>query len=263
MTTHTLRRARSASLSGLVCLTLLAAAGCRSAGTPGPATRPAPTGAPAGLTTADPKRDPDSIRWMRDSAEYQALTRQIYRTATAHVEQAAASRRAGSWAVILDADETILNNLQYQVEITRAGQPYTKESWKAWVQRREATPVPGAEAFLDRVRRLGGRIAVVTNRLVSECDDTKAVFETHRLPFDVMLCRPDDGPSDKNPRFESVVRGTAPGASGPVEVVAYLGDNILDFPALAQSLRTQGPEAFAPFGARFFVLPNPMYGSWQ
>ena len=45
--------------------------------------------------------------------------------------------------------------------------------------RREATPLPGAAAFLARVRELGGRIAIVTNRLESECADTEAVFQTH------------------------------------------------------------------------------------
>ena len=48
-----------------------------------------------------------------------------------------------------------------------------------------------------------------------------------------------------------------------MEVIAWIGDNILDFPALDQSISRQGDAAFAPFGRRFFPLPNPMYGSWQ
>ena len=42
-----------------------------------------------------------------------------------------------------------------------------------------------------------------------------------------------------------------------------VGDNVQDFPGLSQAIRKEGDEAFAPFGARFFVLPNPMYGSWD
>ncbi len=47
------------------------------------------------------------------------------------------------------------------------------------------------------------------------------------------------------------------------EPIAFLGDNIQDFPAMKQSLRDEPESAFEPFGKRFFVLPNPMYGSWQ
>jgi predicted secreted acid phosphatase len=46
-------------------------------------------------------------------------------------------------------------------------------------------------------------------------------------------------------------------------VVAFVGDNIQDFPGQSQAIRERAEEAFAEFGARFFVLPNPMYGSWN
>jgi predicted secreted acid phosphatase len=78
-----------------------------------------------------------------------------------------------------------------------------------------------------------------------------------------MLCKPDGGPSDKGPRFEAVARGTTPLGLPPLEVVAFLGDNIRDFPGQSQAIRKENDEAFASFGARFFVLPNPMYGSWE
>jgi 5'-nucleotidase (lipoprotein e(P4) family) len=205
----------------------------------------------------------DSIRWVREAAEYQAALIQVYRLATARVEQAAATRVAGSWAVILDADETILDNSTYQLERARLGLGFTPESWNAWVRRREATPLPGASAFLTRVRALGGRIAIVTNRLQSECDDTRAVFDAHQLVFDAMLCRPDGAPSDKNPRFNAVAAGATAAGSTALDVVAFVGDNILDFPAMSQAAKKQGPPAFTEFAVRFFLVPNPMYGSWQ
>lgn len=201
--------------------------------------------------------------WVDRSAEYHAIVVQTYRMALTHVEATTRDRRAGSWAVMLDADETVLNNVVYQREREGAGLGYTPESWNAWVKRREATPVPGALAFLARVKALGGVVAIVTNRLESECEDTRAVFRAHQLPFDVMLCRLDGSPSDKNPRFTSVAAGQFPGATGPLEVIAVVGDNILDFPSLSQAIRQQGDTAFTDFGVRFFALPNPMYGSWQ
>jgi predicted secreted acid phosphatase len=134
-------------------------------------------------------------------------------------------------------------------------------SWTAWCARREAVPLPGASAFLSRVRALGGRIAIVTNRSAAECPDTEAVFQAQGLAYDAMLCRPEGGPSDKNPRFEAVARGTA--GLPPLEPVAFVGDNIQDFPGQSQAIRRQGDEAFQAFGGGYFVLPNPMYGSWE
>jgi 5'-nucleotidase (lipoprotein e(P4) family) len=165
--------------------------------------------------------------------------------------------------VVLDADETVIDNSLYQVERERAGLPFDEVSWRAWTRRREAVPLPGAKAFLARVRALGGRIAIVTNRTVSKCPDTEAVFRARDLVYDVMLCKPDAGPSDKNPRFEALASGRTPAGLPPLDVVAFVGDNIQDFPSLSQAIRTQGDDAFAAFGARYFVLPNPMYGSWE
>jgi 5'-nucleotidase (lipoprotein e(P4) family) len=187
----------------------------------------------------------------------------VFRAATSYVEAAATTREDGSWAVVIDADETILDNSVYQVERERQGLGFTPESWHEWTARREAAPLPGAKDLLARVKTLGGRVAIVTNRRESECPDTEAVLRAHGLVYDVILCRPDDGPSDKGPRFEAVAAGTTRAGLPPLEVVAFVGDNIRDFPEQSQMLRTRGEEAFNEFGARFFVLPNPMYGSWE
>jgi 5'-nucleotidase (lipoprotein e(P4) family) len=245
-------------------LVLAVTAACRSAAPVAHPQAPAPA-APAAAPSSAPTafRASEAIRWTRDSAEHRALFLQVYRAATATVEREAAARASGTWAVVLDADETVIDNSPYQLERARAGQPFDPASWKAWCARREAVPLPGASAFLSRVRALGGKIAIVTNRSAAECPDTEAVFRAHGLAYDTMLCKPDGSPSDKNPRFVAVARGTTPAGLPPLEVVAFLGDNIQDFPEKGQSIRERGDEAFADFGARFFVLPNPMYGSWE
>jgi len=225
--------------------------GCQSTAKPAPSTAP-PTAAV-----------PDSVKWVQQSAEYTASVLQTYRAATARLEREAAARSRDTWAVILDADETVISNAAYQAERGRQGLAYSTESWHAWVLRRESTPLPGARAFLARIRELGGRIAIVTNRLQSECADTAAVFATHSLVYDAMLCRQEGMPADKNPRFRAVADGTSPLGSTPREVLIFVGDNILDFPSLSQATRSQGDAAFAEFGQRHFMLPNPMYGSWQ
>lgn len=245
---------------GRVLVLLVVISGCRSA-----APKPTTTAArPAESTATSPRASalPDSIRWVRSSAEYIAACLETFRAATARVESEARQLPAGSWAVVLDADETVLDNSLYQAERAQAGLGYSEESWAAWVKRREATPIPGAAAFLARVRELGGRIAIVTNRLQSVCADTEAVFTRYSLAQDAILCRIDGTPSDKNPRFQDVAAGRSRAGATPLTVVAFVGDNILDFPTLSQAVRTQ-PAAYADFGVRYFLLPNPMYGSWQ
>jgi len=243
-------------------LALAATAACRSAAPVAPPRAPlppAPAVAPSPAPTAF--RAPEAIRWVRGSAEHRALFLQVYRAASAHVEREAATRAPGTWAVVLDADETVIDNSLYQLERARSGQPFDPVSWKAWCARREAVPLPGASAFLSRVRALGGRIAIVTNRSAAECPDTEAVFQAQGLAYDAMLCKPEGGPSDKNSRFEAVARGAA--GLPPLELVAFVGDNIQDFPGQSQAIRRQGDEAFQAFGGGYFVLPNPMYGSWE
>ena len=242
-------------------LLCFAAAACRSAAPLPPTTAPSPA---AVARPGEPAfRVPEAIRWTRESAEHRALFLQVYRSATAHVEREGAARAPGTWAVVLDGDETVIDNSRYQLERAQAGKGFDAESWREWCARREATPLPGAAAFLSHVRALGGRIAIVTNRTAAECPDTEAVFRAHGLAYDAMLCKPDGGSSDKRPRFEAVAGGTTPAGLPPLDVVAFVGDNVRDFPGLSQAMRTQGDEVFAPFGTRYFVLPNPMYGSWE
>jgi 5'-nucleotidase (lipoprotein e(P4) family) len=227
-----------------------AGAACRSAG--GVPVAP-PSAAPVQAALADP------VHWVRTSAEYRALALQTYRSATRALEEQAAGRAAGSWGVILDADETVLDNSQYQKEQNARGKSFDAETWRAWVARREARAVPGAGAFLARVRELGGRIAIVTNRTQAECPDTQANFRALELPWDVMLCKADR--SEKEPRFEDVAKGAA--GQPPMDVLLFLGDNIQDFPGRRQALRQGAEDGYEPFGRRYFVLPNPMYGSWE
>ncbi|HEU4629028.1 MAG TPA: HAD family acid phosphatase [Gemmatimonadaceae bacterium] len=240
-------------LSRLSLLSLLAAACTAPAATP--ATPATPTPAPS---TAAPTA-PHDIHWVRASAEHRALFLQIYRHAQMQLEQAASGLPSGAWAVILDADETVLDNSQYQLERARAGLGYSDSSWNAWVRREAAPALPGAAAFTQRVHALGGRVVIVTNRAEVICDPTRANLRAVGIPADLVLC----GSGDKNPRFAAVAQGTPPSTLPPLRVVMWVGDNIQDFPGASQQLRTAPDSALAGFGRRWIILPNPMYGSWE
>jgi 5'-nucleotidase (lipoprotein e(P4) family) len=239
-------------LAGALMLVALGSAGCARA-----AQQTVPAAPPATRALL-----PESIRWVRGAAEHRALFLQVFAAATERVREAAAGRAPGTWAVILDADETILDNSTYQMRRAAAGLGFTAETWDAWVREEKAPALPGAAAFFATVRTLGGRIAVVTNRDDVVCAETRRNMEAVGLSADMVLCR-TKGVSDKNPRFEAVQRGTAVAGVGPLDVLAWIGDNIQDFPGLGQDARSKPPDAFAAFGRTYFMLPNPMYGSWE
>jgi 5'-nucleotidase (lipoprotein e(P4) family) len=217
----------------------------------------------AGASAEAPGVPTDELHWLRGSAEYRAVTIQTFRAALEAAEEASAGRPAGSWAVSVDADETIIDNSGYELELQRKGLSHTDAAWKAWVRRGERTAVPGAAMFLAGVRKLGGRVAVVTNTVQSLCTDVASNLRSLSLPYDVLVCRPDDGADRKEGRWKSVAAGTERPDLGPLEILVWVGDNIQDFPDQSQALRDKGEAAFSDFGVRFFALPNPIYGTWE
>jgi 5'-nucleotidase (lipoprotein e(P4) family) len=229
-------------------LSLAFATGCAPAvRTAGPA--PAPAAAPP------------SIRWVESSAEYEALTRQTFAEAARRLDQLAPVVPAGRWGVILDADETVLNNIAYARRQLAHDNAYTDRTWAEWVRDEAATAVPGARSFTHHVHVLGGHVVIVTNRADSLCGPTRANLRAVGIEADLVLCMPPHG-EDKNPRFASVENGTASPDLGPLDVLEWMGDNIQDFPHLTQAIRGDST-GFALFGRRYFVLPNPVYGSWE
>ncbi len=232
---------------------LLGASSCMQ--TP-PVTRPT---APA--TPAAERPLPNEVRWFRNSAEYRALALEVYSSAATRLPALANGLPASTWAVILDADETVLDNSEYQRRRAVLDSGFTDDSWTDWVNERRAVAVPGAVDFTKFVHALGGRVVIVTNRSLGVCDATRANLAAIGVLPDMLLCQPK-GESNKNPRFQRVQDGTAESGVPALKVVAWVGDNIQDFPNLTQAARND-PAALAEFGRKYFVLPNPMYGSWQ
>jgi 5'-nucleotidase (lipoprotein e(P4) family) len=224
---------------------------------------PAPASTPAMGSTASADTIPASVRWYRASAERRAIYLQTYRLATAALERRAAGLPSGSWAVILDADETVLDNSPYQQDVSRRRAAFDPATWNAWVMRGAAAALPGAPEFTRRAHELGGRVVIVTNRDEPQCDATRANLQRVAIATDLVLCKTDPSNSYKDVRFEAIASGRAPSTLPPLRVVMWVGDNIQDFPRLRQDIRTASDGAFAAFGDRFIVLPNPMYGSWE
>jgi 5'-nucleotidase (lipoprotein e(P4) family) len=216
------------------------------------APRPAaqtPSAAPA---AADAAQLPKEIHWARSAAEHDGLYLQVYRSATEQVSRLASGRAAGSWAVILDADETVLDNSPHYLE--RSGgmlvaAPYDDAAFTAWGREARAPALPGSAEFIAHVKSLGGRVVIVTNRVAVLCDPTRENFRRLGIMVDAVLCRPPDT-GDKNPRYDAVQRGTAGAGLPPLDVLVWVGDNIQDFPRLRQDVKDRGGAAIAHIGVR-------------
>jgi len=204
----------------------------------------------------EPKREGvfDGLRWFRDSAERRAAYLQTYRDAAAYLatylKEHATELKSHPWGVILDLDETVLDNSDYQRQLAVTDKRFEPLTWDTWVRSKQAGLLPGAKEFIDQVTGvLQGKVALVTNRSEPQCAVTEANLKALQVRYDRILCA--SGSDDKNERFRRI--------GEEVTVLAWIGDNIQDFPHLSQ----QTPSDMARFGSGYFVLPNPMYGSWQ
>lgn len=199
-----------------------------------------------------------STRWVERSVEHDAVVLQTY--AAAHDQVSATASRLPpdtAWAVVADVDETLVDNVGYQLEV--AGVGYSAKTWADWEARGEAVALPGSVDFVGRIHRMGGRVAYVTNR--RNHDATLALLQTTGLwaDGDRLCVRVED--RSKAPRRASVREGTAScGWEGePMRVLAYLGDQRGDFPAESE----EPDDGELRWGRRWFMLPNPMYGDWS
>jgi 5'-nucleotidase (lipoprotein e(P4) family) len=198
---------------------------------------------------------PNDIRWIRQSIEYRALCEQLFRQATvAILRKVKTEKNSDNLAVVVDLDETVLDNSLYQVERWKAGLSFTQDSWSEWVNREEAGLVPGAMEFLKAVRKKGVRVVFVSNRMNKNLEPTRRNLLALEVlaPNDLFLLRLDKD-DVKEVRRREVNEGKARMKKvGPLKVVGYVGDQMGDFPS------GQAKE----FGKTSFLLPNPMYGKW-
>ena len=205
------------------------------------------------------------VKYVRDSEEYATITRATYRAAARAVE-AAATRvpRGQSWAVMLDIDETTLDNSAYEMERRTYQQPHDEALFAAWIARRESGVVPGVQDFIAAVRRLGGRVVWNTNRLAAESTDTRATLDRWGLwnAGDRLCLLTADTAYTKAARRAEAAGGTgACSWNERVSILVFIGDQLGDFPQRGESDADAGREE--AFGVRYFLLPNPMYGAWE
>jgi 5'-nucleotidase (lipoprotein e(P4) family) len=165
-------------------------------------------------------------------------------------------------AVIVDVDETVLDNSPYQAMTVKTRTAYESKSWHDWCEKAEARAMPGAVEFLRYANSRGVRVFYISNRRESEKQCTARNLKQVGFPDvsdQTVLVR--TGVSSKEPRRRDV--------AAKHRVVLLIGDNLNDFAEVFEQSKTIDSRLAATqqnqsnFGTRFIVLPNVMYGAWE
>ncbi len=157
-----------------------------------------------------------AINWMQLSGEYDALAYQAFNGARRAFD-AAKPAKGRKKAVIVDLDETMIDNTAYAGWRVRQGVPFTEEAWARWMAAGQARPIAGAVEFARHVNANGGTMFYVTNRDARSFQSTAANIE--RLGFPGVSAKTlllNSGQSNKQERFDSIK------AEG-YDVVIYMG----------------------------------------
>ncbi len=202
--------------------------------------------------------------WQQASGEARALEYQTYVLARLLLDRDLRNHRIRTRrAIIVDVDETILDNSRYQGMLIKKGVNYP-DGWTEGCNRAEATPIPGAVEFLRYAHSRGVRVFYVTNRKIAERDGTASNLKNVGFPEvsdETLLVRTDTKTDSKEPRRQQI--------GSRYHVVLLMGDNLNDFSEVFETSKTVASRIAAAeknksqFGTHFIVLPNPMYGDWE
>ncbi|MEP6633764.1 MAG: HAD family acid phosphatase [Luteimonas sp.] len=243
------------------------------------ATPAKPAAASAAVAADD---DLNAVLWMQTSAEYGAATRTMYRAAADRLD---AALKQPNWdalvpaergnaakglppAVIMDVDETVLDNSPYQARLIRGGGEYDEVSWARWVAEQKAKPVPGVVDFAKAATAKGITVLYLSNRAQDLQAPTLANLRNAGLPvrddsvflgLGTFVKNCEQNGSEKNCRRQL--------AGQRYRVLMQFGDQLGDFVQVLASTR-EGRAQLADeyrdwFGERWWMLPNPTYGAWE
>ncbi len=243
---------------------------------------------PAPAPVADDSKNPapndnlNAVAWVQTSIEYRLLAGQTYRSALPQLDRAL---KTPAWdaltkedrdtpatglppAVIVDIDETVLDNSPYQARLVRDGKGYNEFTWSEWVKEEAAQPIPGALEFTRAAAARGVTIYYISNRAVDLAPATlanlkKAGFplkdDSQFLGLGTVIDGCEDSGSEKGCRRKWVGRSH--------RVLLQFGDQIGDMVTVLANNAAGREGAVRPYlgwvGERWFVLPGPTYGSWE
>lgn len=241
--------------------------------------RPVQTQPVEAATTRIAHENLNGLLWMQTSAEFDALCRLVYKAAAEAAQKSLADtswtasleqEQAGGFAslppaVILDLDETVMDNTPYQALMARLGKGFDSKKWDEWVAKGTAGALPGAAEFLKGLADRSIAVYYVTNREYTREKEMVANLIALGLPVDLnganILSRLEQPgwTSDKSSRRAEVAKTH--------RIILLIGDDLGDFVSGARDLPekriTLARLHSDMWGSRWFILPNPLYGSWE
>ena len=218
-----------------------------------------------------------SVLYAQSSAEYDANNIQTYTGAKLALDRAlieknwtAAIEQKENFsdkppAVILDIDETVLNNIPFQARAIIKGEGYPS-GWLDWMLEEASTSVAGVKDFLDYAERKGIKVFYVTNRVAIAEEATRNNLKKLGLPLDtdrdVLLMKNENGwTSDKVSRRQLIAED--------YRILLLIGDQLGDFISLEEStVNMDSRQAISTkykdmWGKKWFMITNPIYGRWE
>ena len=217
-----------------------------------------------------------SVLYAQTATEHKITNTQTFLQASNNLENAlknknwtAALEQGDSYqekppAIILDVDETVLDNSIFQARSILNGTSYPT-GWIDWGMEENAPPVPGVKDFLQKAKKMGIKIFYVTNRVYELEEATLNNLLKEGLPIDslddLLMKGENNWGSDKTSRRELIAKD--------YRILMMFGDQISDFTPLKESsveieLRHNLVEKYASFwGSKWYMLANPMYGKWE
>ncbi len=240
----------------------------------------APVAAPAPV--AGPNDGLNAALWMQASVEYRLVAGQTWRSALTQLDRAI---KTPTWdalttedrdtpavglppAVIVDVDDTVLDTSTYEARLVKGDLNHDESLWQQWVKQETARPVPGALEFARAAAARGVTLIYITNRVPELAPATlenlrKLGFplkdDTQLLTRNFVVEGCEQVGSQKTCQRRQVGRH--------YRILLQLGDQLDDLLTLTSNTPEGREEAVRPYlswvGERWFVLPNPTYGSWE
>ena len=267
----------------VVALALLA--GCATIASPPPAATATstPVVTPVAAAVSTPANDNlNAVVWSQTAIEHDLIFMQTYRDAESRLLAALRNRHWDALpkddrvvsskgltpAVILDIDETVLDNSPYQARLVRSGGEYNEADWAAWCKEEAARALPGVVEFTQFAASHGIAVIYISNRAKDLDQVTLANLRKIGLPVSgpeaflglgtfVEGC--EQIGTEKGCRRQLVSR--------KYRVLMQFGDQIGDLVTVVANNPEGRRRAMAPYlkwiGTRWFVLPNTTYGSWE
>ena len=204
-----------------------------------------------------------STLWFQNSLEAQQLYVQSYELAKIKM-MANEIKEKGKLpsAVVLDIDETVLDNSAFEARLVQNDENYSPQGWAKWVNEANAPALPGAVDFINFAQKNDVDVFLISNRKEELLSPTLANLQKVgiKIAQDHVLLKTET--SNKDARRAKV--------NNTHQVILYIGDQLTDFASIYDSPQdvTMLPKAKKDslqdlLNQEFILLPNPMYGTFE